>query len=86
LAIKANGLIFGADNIRAAKRKIYAVFADNGLSEGSAERLKRFAAEKAVPLYVLDGLPAILHKPKCLAAAIAGENIWKGIKAIMNCE
>jgi hypothetical protein len=81
LALRAGALVLGVDNIRQAKRKLYVALADTGLSAGSLERLKRFVAEKRIPLYVFEGnLSDFAHKQNCRAAALSDGNLWNGIR------
>jgi len=74
-AIKAGRVIFGADNIVAAK-KTYLILICKGLSENSVKKLLRQDAQILISNKPLE---EVLHRPGCKSAAVTDKEMARAI-------
>jgi predicted RNA-binding protein YlxR (DUF448 family) len=82
-ALNGGCVIFGGDNIAAARRKVFGILTA-GLSDNGLTALKRAAAALNAPLYVYSGAAQdIIDREGCKAFAITGRSFWDGIAPLL---
>lgn len=80
-AVKMKKAIYGVDNIKRSKLKIYALIYDGTLSENSYKQLKLYGERNDIPIIKSeDELSEILKRDKVKALGIANESLAKAIQ------
>lgn len=69
IVIKSHSILWGTDNILQSIAKVQMVLLDKTLSQNSIEKINH-KIQTHIPLYTIDKLGEILHKPSCKAIAI----------------
>lgn len=77
-SVRSGKILFGADDISAARRGIYLILADEDLGKTAMKRLKAAADALGAPTYLYRGkLGGLICKPAVKAAALKDKNLAK---------
>lgn len=75
-SMRSGKILFGADDISAARRGIYLILADEDLGKTAMKRLKAAADALGAPMYIYrEKLGGLLYKPAVKAAALRDKNL-----------
>ncbi len=87
-SVKANKVIFGADELKEGKRKRYLIVGCHTLSERSLKEVKRIAARDKVPLAICvkKELSDIVFKRNCKVIGICDKQMSEAIMKFINTE
>ncbi|MDR2091348.1 MAG: hypothetical protein LBP62_06875 [Clostridiales bacterium] len=76
-AIKSGGVVYGLDSLKTArsKRPPALILADNASSEKTKKEAAFFAADRKIPLLIIDGLSDSLRKPNVKIMSILDKGL-----------
>lgn len=88
LAQKANGVIYGLDNIKSTKLEIYLLLVCDTASNNLYEEMCYISINKKIPLHKLEyfTLDDILKTSNCKAVGITNKHLASQIKYILDKE
>ena len=79
-AVRAGKTVYGIDNIERCKKRIYALVLCPTASENLADKTKRFAERRHLPVVVTKApLEAMIFKRNCKALALLDEHLAKAV-------
>lgn len=81
-SMKSNKIVFGYDNIKTSKKKMYCILICDTMSKKNTEKLIGFGKKLQVPVVVLEQdymLDDLLNKVNVRAIALIDENLSKQV-------
>lgn len=76
-SVKARNIIYGIEQIKASKKKMYAILLCRGASQNAKKEAVSFAKSKNIALLITKEIPLeeIVNKVNCKTAALTDENL-----------
>ncbi len=83
-AVRSGKIVYGIDNIERCRKRIYALVLCRTASGNLADKAKRFAERRGLPLVVTEEpLEDIIYKSNCKIIALLDGNLAKAVTEVI---
>ena len=83
-SVKSGKIVYGYENVILSRKKIYLVLCDEALGESSLKKTRRFASEKGIELYMINGLSEDFGGRMIKCVGIGEEHLASAIRNELN--